>query len=216
MKPCTTSTSQCQRVPYTTYRPVYRQETYKVNVTTITNDCCPTDTCSPCATGTCATGTCATGTCGTGGVVSPQPNYAPVPTPAPQTSTYYETPGTITTGGSYGSGGFTPSVPADQTPSLSSPTTSQRPVTDRLNSGVVTGYQTSIGPTKINIQQTAARSPTREQWSYSPVRLASYQKPTTTRSQLVPLTRQPAVLQRAQNRTNLTQPVKRNGWVEVN
>ena len=55
MKPCTTYTYQCQRVPYTTYRPVYRTETYKVPVTTITNDCatgncpsCPTAGCSTC------------------------------------------------------------------------------------------------------------------------------------------------------------------------
>lgn len=221
MKPCTTYTYQVQRVPYTTYRPVYRQESYKINVTTITNDCCPTATCDPCATGTCATGTCATGTCATGscgtGVVSPQPNYAPVPTPAPQTSTYYEAgPSTISTGNGYGAGGFTPSVPADQTPALGNETGFQKPISDRLNSDIVTGYQTSNGPATINIRETAVRSPIHEQWSYSPVRLASYEKPTTTRAQLTPVTRQLTPPQQAQPRTTWSQPVKRNGWVEVN
>ena len=51
-----------QRVPYTTYRPVYRQETYKVPVTTLVNDC-----------NTCNTGC---DTCGTGNVGAVQ-NFAP-------------------------------------------------------------------------------------------------------------------------------------------
>ncbi len=58
MRPCTTYTYQMQRVPYTTYRPCYRTETYKVPVTTITNDCCPTNSCDTCNTGcsTCVSG----------------------------------------------------------------------------------------------------------------------------------------------------------------
>lgn len=215
MKPCTTYTYQCQRVPYTTYRPVYRQETYKVPVTTITNDC-STGACNTCPTGTCATGTCGTGcdSCGTGGM-SQQPNYAPTPAPAPQTSTYYETPpSSISTGDSYGQGGFTPAAPANQTPSLGNPTSFQKPVTERLNSGFVTGYQQSHEPATINIRETASRSPAHERWSYSPVRLASYKNPTATRTSLPPVARQMAPLTPVQPQSR--QPVRQNGWVEVN
>ena len=219
MKPCTTYTCQVQRVPYTTYRPVYRQESYKVPVTTIYNDCCN----DPCATGTCATGNCATGTCATAGcntcgpTQTPiQPNYAPTPAPAPQTSTYYESAPGVTTGSSYGNGngGFTP-TPADQSPTLN-PTSSQRPVTDRLNSSGE--YQASHGvPARINIQETASRSPIHRQWSYSPIRLASYEQPATNRVNPVQ-NRQPVSRNQVQSRTNWNsiQPVKRNGWVEVN
>ena len=50
MKPCTTNTWRMRRVPYTTYRPVYRTETYRVPVTYTTP---AMDTgCSSCAVGT--------------------------------------------------------------------------------------------------------------------------------------------------------------------
>ncbi len=220
MKPCTTYTYQVQRVPYTTYRPVYRQETFKVPVTTITNDCC-TPTCNTCATGTCATGTCETGcgTCGTSGAIQ-QPNYAPTPALAPQTSTYYETaPGAISSGGSYGTGGFTPTLPADQTPSLINPTSSQRPMSDRLTDPIIgSGYQTSTGPARLDVQETASRSPIHKQWSYSPVRLASYEKPATTRVQMAPAMRQLAPVSQVEPSATWSnsQSAQRNGWVEVN
>lgn len=213
MKPCTSYTYQVQRVPYTTYRPVYRQETYKVPVTTITNDCYSTGACTTCATGTGAS----CNTCVSPGL-STQPNYGPVPTPAPQTSTYYEAaPGTITTGDTFGSGSFTP-TPADQTPALGNPTSFQRPVLDRINPPIGTGYQASRGPATIKIRETASRSPIHKQWSYSPVRLASYEQPATTRPPMAPITRLTHKLNQVQARTWIAnpQPIKRNGWVEVN
>lgn len=212
MKPCTSYTYQCQRVPYTTYRPVYRQETYKVPVTTITNNC---------ATGNCSTGTCSTGvaapapsgcnTCVGGQTPAMSPplnNYGPVPTPAPQTSTSYEYPqGSLSTGSS-----FTP-TPADQSPSLTNPTSYQPPVTERINTPIGTGYQASSAPARIDIQAMATRSPIRQRWSYSPVRMASYEKPTTTTARLTPSARYQAPASQA--RSERFQPVKRNGWVEV-
>lgn len=231
MKPCTTYTNQCERVPYTTYRPVYRQETYKVPVTTITNDC---------STGTCASNTCGPvsapaapgcSTCGPGQgpVVAPQQNFAPqaLPTPAPVTSTYYENApsGSLSTGGSYNS-----TVPANTAPSLlngvSSPQASQRPLTDRFGNPTSTqgnsSYQTSSprpvqepwpsAPATINMEDKTAQSPVRKQWSYSPVRLASYEKPAVARSVAPRPTVQP----------QLSRPMVRqrgndlNGWVEVN
>lgn len=220
MKPCTTYSVQTQRVPYTTYRPVYRTETYKVPVTTITNNC---------ATGTCATGTCATGTCGTyptaaagcatcatGGtpVYQTQPFYGQpgVPTPAPVTNTRIEYPAGVPTGGL--------GTPADQTPALGgiNPVSSQRSVVERLNS--TNSYKASAptytpAPTTIRIEDKTARSPVRTRWSYSPVRLASYTAPTATpsfsrddvtpatRTQLAPIQRTPAPIQRT------------SGWVEI-
>lgn len=228
MRPCTTYTYQCQRVPYTTYRPVYRQETYKVPVTTITNDC---------ATGSC--GTCPTahnpvecGSCGTGGftnqapTLAPQQNFAPanLPAPAPTTQSYYEYPagGAITT-----DGGFTP---ADQSPTLLqgvNPTSVQRPVLDRLNHG--NSFQTSSQrevefrstPAMINIDDKTARSPVRNKWSYSPVRMASYTAPSTNRARLAPIPSSQSVQSHMKwNETGsapkVQAPVKRNGWVEVN
>lgn len=199
MKPCTSYTYQCQRVPYTTYRPVYRQETYKVPVTTITNDC-STGTCNTCVSAPAPTGGCDTCTTGAAPMYStPSNNYGPVPTPAPQTNTYYESsPNTLSTGN-----GLTP-TPADQTPSLNPTSYQQPPITERINTPVGSGYQASSAPARIDIQAIASRSPIRQQWSYSPVRLASYEKPAATRPRLSPIS-SPSL-----------QPIKRNGWVEVN
>lgn len=49
MRPCTSYSWQLQRKPYTTYRPVYQTQSYRVPVTTITNDCA-TGNCNPCTT----------------------------------------------------------------------------------------------------------------------------------------------------------------------
>ena len=216
MKPCTTYTYQVQRVPYTTYRPVYRQETYKVPVTTITNSC---------ATGNCATGNCGTGcsTCGpVGGTVMAQPNYAPTlapqqNVPAPQTNTYYEAPQTLSTDGSYG----TPA--ADITPALQgmNPSTSQRPITQQLNQGFQASnrnqYDWSKAPARINVQQTASRSPVHKQWSYSPIRLASYQEPVKSSSTWNDTPKQNRWSDvKTDAQPIKLQPIKRNGWVEVN
>ena len=183
MKPCTSYTYQMKRVPYTTYRPCYRTETYKVPVTTITNDCATGN----CATGLCATGTCATGTCGTmpatpanNGVYYTMPNGTPVPAPS----------GTISTDGGFS----TPSsVPADINPTLS-PTT-QRSINDRINRSYTqqttwpveqprTQQRTVIeqpqefksAPAVINMDDKIAHATVHQRWNYSPVRLASYTK----------------------------------------
>lgn len=133
MKPCTTYTYRMKREPYTSYKPVYRQESYKVPVTTITNNC---------ATGGCSTGTCAT--CPTGGSATSAgfPPAAPAPVysqPAPtfsqgsggfagsfpqQPSVTTAPSGTITTDGGFGQG--LPTVPAEISPSLN-PQNLQRP-----------------------------------------------------------------------------------------
>lgn len=210
MKPCTTYTYQVQRVPYTTYRPVYRQETYKVPVTTITNGC--------------ATGACATDTCNTCAPTQGLQNYAP----QTQTQTTYESPGVITTNG------LSP-TPADMTPALgTNPTSSQRPVTDQFNTHFSAGYDStarsqtawSDTPAKIEINETAARSPVRKQWSYSPVRLASYQAPVQRQTpaasapapRVAPVQWAEATLDARPTavRRSVAAPARRNGWVEVN
>ncbi len=214
MKPCTTYTYQVQRVPYTTYRPVYRQETYKVPVTTITNGC---------ATGNCGTGCNTCGTAGANPVLAPQnysptgPTLAPQPgVPAPQTSIYYESAPAISTDGRYG-------TPADVAPAFQgvTPTSTQRPVIDQLNHNYQANAKTdqddwSSLPARVNVQKTASRSPVTKEWSYSPIRLASYQEPIKSQAT--------SKLQKRSNWSETTsevqaaklQPVKRNGWVEVN
>jgi hypothetical protein len=174
MRPCTTYTYQMQRVPYTTQRPVYRTETYKVPVTTITNDC---------ATGACNTG------CSTCGVPSnvglaPAQGFAPAPTLAnPVTSgTQFETPAFPTT------------VPADTAPTLQGSTSrlsvptgtlsttaqystsSQRPYVEQRPAITIPA---NLRPQR-NASNSASASPVRRNWSYSPVRLASFEKSVDT------------------------------------
>ena len=185
MRPCTTYTYQMQRVPYTTQRPVYRTETFKVPVTTITNDC---------ATGGCNTGC---DTCSTGFQGAPvQQGFAPTtqgfaPTPAspqfesvPSTGSstrYFDTPvfpsqqpssiapslqgsqsrnvvpsGTLTTNATY------------EVASKRSPRTSQRP-------------EVSIPRNLKTLETRSAKSPVQRDWNYSPVRLASFEKPVAAR-----------------------------------
>ncbi|QEG21101.1 hypothetical protein [Mariniblastus fucicola] len=169
MRPCTTYTYQMQRVPYTTQRPVYRTETYKVPVTTITNDC---------ATGGCNTGC---NTCGTGYQGAPVQGFAPTPTlaPAPTTSgSSFETP-------------TFPGTPADSAPSISGTQSRiQTPggtlsTTARYNT--VGRARTSQRPQvsipqnlKREINRSASASPVQRDWNYSPVRLASYSQPVAT------------------------------------
>ena len=207
MRPCTTYTYQCQRVPYTTYRPVYRQETYKVPVTTITNDC---------ATGTCNTG-CAT--CPT----APQQSFAPTPAattsnfapqtyagaPSTTTSTYYETPeGTIVPQGSSSPtpANIAPSLDGSSTRNLVNPQSLQKPFLERYQSSYSKVSDRSHIPARINIEDRTAQSPVRKNWSYSPVRLAGYEKPMTTRASYSPIQRAP----RNESRNQAL-----NGWTEV-
>jgi hypothetical protein len=171
MKPCTTYTYQCQRVPYTTYRPVYRTETYKVPVTTITNDC---------ATGNC--GGCPTGTCG--GTTAPAVNYAPTsavtygaPTYSTQPATTYNAPsGSLSTGGGY-QASPTPAAPADITPSLNNinPQGSnlRRPVIDQIHAQASNRISRER-PTVASVTERISNSTVRRQFAYSPVRFASH------------------------------------------
>ena len=177
MRPCTSYTYQMQRVPYTTQRPVYRTETYKVPVTTITNDC---------ATGGCSTGCDTCGTSGVGYQGAPLQGFAPsaTPTPAqgsgslsfPQTPTF-ETP-------------QFPSEPANFAPSLSSGSTSrlQAPSNTLSTAGryntVGRSYDRTSQRPRVSIPRnlqkvttrTAAVSPVQRDWDYSPVGLASFQQ----------------------------------------
>jgi hypothetical protein len=225
MRPCTTYTYQMQRVPYTTYRPCYRTETYKVPVTTITNDCSTCQTCPTPTAGTMMAPSNGCSTCTTGTVV---PNMSPTPAPSSTvTGTYYEYPstgsttttapsGTISPSGSFGTG--TPQ-PADIAPSLNnvSPQSYNRPVLDQIRNGMqdmTTGH--SVEPARIVPQQpirSIAKSPVLKKFDYTPVRLASYNAPIQK-----PEIQQPAKLELK----GVFRPIRSaeadtqlNGWVEV-
>ena len=176
MKPCTTYTYQSQRIPYTTYRPVYRTETYKVPVTTITNDCATNSSCSTCPTpgmAPMASG-CNTCTIPAQGGVSTGTTYTPLPSSG-------------TSGGAVPTPADIPA--ADVTPSLN-PQTQQRPLYDRQDTSKVkwglppavdpnlTTENRSMGQGQVEaparIDVVASASPIRRQWTYSPVKLASY------------------------------------------
>lgn len=177
MKPCTTYTYQCQRVPYTTYRPVYRTETYKVPVTTITNDC---------ATGTCGS-SCPTGTCG--GTAAPATNYGPTPAVTYGTPSYSTQPATSFTapsGGLSTGGGFqtspTPAAPADLSPALqgvnpqgsSSRAPSLQPFNTQAYSKPKQVTPSRVIPAVASVTERISNSAAPRQFAYSPVRFASH------------------------------------------
>ena len=190
MRPCTSYTWQMQRVPYTTYRPVYRTENYTVPVTTITNDCATGCCSSPCATGTCGGGS---------GTVGNVPTFAQ-PQSLPQSTSVIAPSGTLGTGGGFQSGSSSSTVPpfngvpADSAPFVSpNPQNSQRPIIDRIETlpstnltlpsqstiravaPVNNAYPVNPTPAVINAGDfTADASPIRKKWNYSPVRLASH------------------------------------------
>ena len=92
MRPCTNYSWQLQRKPYTTYRPVYQTQSYRVPVTTITNDC--NSGCSTCGVPAAATAAPAAG----GFVQSPSAvpaDNAPVLSQRPYYGVYdtYQVPG---------------------------------------------------------------------------------------------------------------------------
>lgn len=147
-------------------------------------------------------------------------NFAPefVNPPAPTSSTFFEQvpSGTISPSGgaTFGSGTrYNAPVPATE-PSVNplqniNPLISQRPFLDRFNKSSGSNRQASTlreiedeAPARFNINDKTAASPVRKQWGYSPVRTASYNKPTTTRAQMAPIKR---------SRSN-----ELNGWKEVN
>jgi hypothetical protein len=170
MRPCTTYTYQMQRVPYTTQRPVYRTETYKVPVTTITNDC---------ATGSCNTGC---NSCNTGYQGAPVQGF--VPTPAAPQQQFQGAP----TGGSNFVPPSFPAEPANSAPSLSGSQSRNLVPSGTLSTTArySTGDRTSQRPrvsipknlkSEVQRSASASASPVQRDWNYSPVRLASYNKP---------------------------------------
>jgi hypothetical protein len=184
-----------QRVPYTTYRPVYRTENYSVPVTTITNDCA-TGTCGVASTGCATCPTPATAQYGTAqyGNVLPQTSTV-VPNGTVGTSGNYQAlPGTSIP--PYGSG-----AAADYVPSIDNtvnPQSTQRPIYDRIETLPVEGSSTRVSPNRsvtpaaapnniypinnrqqqpspavINYGNHTAMNPIRKKWDYT-VKLASY------------------------------------------
>lgn len=156
----------------------------------------------------------------TAGGSSTTTNFAPqqfAAPPAPTTSTYYEEVpnGTLSpNSATFGSGTRheVPTPASQTTPVLQgiNPITSQRPFLDRFNQTPgAANYQAEASreiednaPARFNIKGKTALSPVRKQWGYSPVRTASFTKPTTTRVQLAPIGR---------SRFN-----DLNGWKEIN
>ena len=155
--------------------------------------------------------------------VAPQ-NYLPTET---VNGTYYEYPTSTTAPGSYSSS----PQPADIAPSLQgvSPQSFNRPVLDQLrnvqpdfstqNPRPAT-YQPTPTPSVISYNETARVSaPERREWSYSPVRLASYQSDEVISSP------QPIQIRGtfnsgrndsvSQNSNNHQSSNNLNGWVEV-
>ena len=179
MRPCTTYTYRTRRVPYTTYRPVYRTQTYRVPVTTITNDC---NTCGTAPAYGVASGcdTCATAAPVYGSTVQGQTVPA----------------GTITTQGQFGVQPVIPGAtvtplptPADTTPGIN-PQNSNRSVIDGVE-GSATKFQsqprnwelTSNKSVNRNVNRdwsdlpvvdVADRSPIVRRWAYSPIKQAAY------------------------------------------
>ena len=81
-KPCTTYTWQQKRVPYTTYRPVYRTESYTVPITYAAMAPSPCNTCSSCQT--CPTAVAPQTGCSTCGPNYANPVVSGMPTILPQ------------------------------------------------------------------------------------------------------------------------------------
>ena len=213
MRPCTKYTYQMQRVPYTTQRPVYRTETYKVPVTTITNDCA-TGGCSSC--NSCATGGCST--CGTGVQAAPMQGFAPTQSPTPAQS--------FPSSSGFGSGFETPSfpsAPANIAPSLGSGSTSrlQAPsntltTASRYDTAKRSYDRTSQRPQvsiprnlqKVATQRSASSSPVQRDWNYSPVRLASFQQSSGSNATAVKSVRRSASPTRNRDVNSFWQEVK--------
>jgi hypothetical protein len=133
MKPCTSYTWQMKRVPYTTYRPVYRTESYTVPVTYTSmapSPCAPAQPCATCPTmGVAQTG-CAT--CGPNyanpvvagypmalppNTLSTNGNYTSLPTIVESSPIYQSSPAAIGSGVPNGA----TLAPADQVPTLGKP-----------------------------------------------------------------------------------------------
>ena len=156
-RPCTTYTYRMKQVPYTTYRPVYRTETYQVPVTYTSQ--VPVSTMPNTGCATCATGYQPMYQAPTTNYLSPTPansyptvtpNNVGQPTPADLQPQLNSTPSTSSS--SY-------SVPrVVPQPTLSSPTPAGQGA-----------------PQLLSPNGKTTQAPSIERWTYSPVRLASYQ-----------------------------------------
>ncbi len=202
-RPCTTYNWQMKQTPYTTYRPVYTQETYQVPVTYTSQ--VPVAQTMPVAAPVSGCATCA-GYTPTTVVQSPV-----VANPYPQ---YYQTsPQVITSPPAPAT-----TNPADQIPTLGTSPQSlnqSQPVMIQGNGGTTSAAwptqlqapSSPISPLKdpdpaarwdANINSTPApqeqspfnqttHSPSVERWGYSPVRLASHVEPVDSRDSDVPV-----------------------------
>ena len=199
MRPCTTYTYQMQRVPYTTQRPVYRTETYKVPVTTITNDC---------ATGGCNTGC---NSCGTAYQGAPMQGFAPTPAtttdPSVLNGSTFETP-------------TFPTDPANVAPSISGSTSRNMVPSGTLTT---TARYNTQGRTRssqrpqvaipknlrADVRRSASTSPVQRDWNYSPIRLASYSQPVAAdRVTVRSVRKQRSVRSRSENVNSFWKDVK--------
>ena len=188
MKPCTTYNWQMKQVPYTTYRPVYRTENYTVPVSYVTQ---AQPNCSTCAV---------PGSVQTNAVPGCSTCNVGDSTAVPQSSSFYNSPGSTTTDGLYygaptGTNAVLPTgavpTPADTIPVLNgvNPQTMQRPVLEQLQS--IPAGSSNYRPVQVpagNLQTSVLRStsnmvpsavvsdvvPIRQTWGYTPVKLASY------------------------------------------
>ena len=189
-RPCTTYTWRMKQVPFTTYRAVYRTETYQVPVTyttVIPAATAPTcNTCAPTVVQSVAAPACST-------CAIPYANQIPAGTAIGGTtySPYYQSTPTPATG---------TTQPADTIPSLTNPQQMQKPVLEGSTSNTnwpSTNVQTNStgqyipipdpnpsarwnnnsAPQLLDPFNKSARAPSVKSWDYSPVKLASYQTP---------------------------------------
>lgn len=204
-RPCTTYTWRAKQTPYTTYRPVYRTETYQVPVTyttqsPVTQPCntCPTPTAAVAAPAAAVAAPVAASGCNT--CTSASPTYV---TP-PANQYYQQAPATGTTVLEQSPTLGTGTTEADLRPTLdTNPQNMNRPVLiddDSGNTGTVwpnriqpqpaaspvrplqdpwpeSRWEGNDAPQLVNPFNHTTEAPSIERWSYSPVRLASHQEP---------------------------------------
>jgi hypothetical protein len=200
-RPCTTYNWQMKQIPYTTYRPVYTQETYQVPVTYTSQVpvaqtmpmAAPVGGCSTCA------GYMPTTVVQSPVVASPYPQY------------YQTTPQVIAAPAAP-----VTSTPADQIPTLgTTPQSSNQPVLIQGTNGTTSAawptqlqapaspisplkdpnpgarwdanMDTNSAPQLQNPFNQTTHSPSVERWGYSPVRLASYEVPAEVQDDDVPV-----------------------------
>ncbi len=203
-RPCTTYTWRMKQEPFTTYRPVYRTETYRTPVTY--TSAMPASPCNTCASPGFATGT---------PVIQQSPviQQAPVGTINPGTTfTPLDQSSAATGGAIFQQAPITGGSAADLQPSLN-PQIQQRPIIGGEGSSSRNQFPTQINtqPTRTTgfpavrdrnpsarwnnqsapqllspFNHSASNTPSVERWNYSPVKLASYQAPLKTPVALQP------------------------------